>query len=219
MQVDALVASLRQQVAQLQEALQQEAQRAQQLDEQLQRLRLSAPHMAERDCGDGAAAGPALSCAPAAAGAAQSHTDLALPSAQHCSSFPQQPQQRQQHGQQHGEQHQAWGEPLLQQQAQGGAAVGEDLVVIGRSELELLRLKERAMNSVMEGITIADCSLPDQPLIYINDGFVRMTGYSAEFTLGKNCRWGLLLRRLCAGTGLARVQAAGKNCGRGFVKT
>ena len=54
---------------------------------------------------------------------------------------------------------------------------------------DLLLLKDRALNVAAEGITIADMRLPDQPLIYANDGFERLTGYSVDFILGKNCRF------------------------------
>ncbi|DBA80043.1 TPA: hypothetical protein ACH3X2_007536 [Trebouxia sp. C0005] len=47
----------------------------------------------------------------------------------------------------------------------------------------------RAINAVKEGITIADCSLPDHPLIFANDAFSKITGYSREEALGKNCRF------------------------------
>ncbi len=67
------------------------------------------------------------------------------------------------------------------------AAAGET-VVISRAALELLYLKERAMDSAKEGIVIADCSLPDMPLIYANEGFSRMTGYDRSDVLGRNCR-------------------------------
>lgn len=50
-------------------------------------------------------------------------------------------------------------------------------------------LKELAMDSVQEGVTIADFSLPDQPLIYANHGFELITGYSIEETIGHNCRF------------------------------
>lgn len=39
------------------------------------------------------------------------------------------------------------------------------------------------------GITIADMSQPDMPLIYINEAFEHITGYSAAETLGRNCRF------------------------------
>jgi PAS domain S-box-containing protein len=54
---------------------------------------------------------------------------------------------------------------------------------------DLLLLKNRALNVAAEGITIADMRLPDQPLIYINEGFERLTGYSAKSMKGNNCRF------------------------------
>ncbi len=52
----------------------------------------------------------------------------------------------------------------------------------------MILLKNRALNVASEGITIADMRLPDEPLIYINEGFERLTGYPAESMIGKNCR-------------------------------
>ena len=66
---------------------------------------------------------------------------------------------------------------------------GEDTVTVSREALELLQLKDRAMDSIKEGITIADCSLPDMPLIYANQGFVQITGCPVAEVLGKNCRF------------------------------
>ena len=40
-----------------------------------------------------------------------------------------------------------------------------------------------------EGITIADARQPDRPLIYVNEGFERLTGYTAEEVLGRNCKF------------------------------
>ena len=62
-------------------------------------------------------------------------------------------------------------------------------VTISKQAFELLVLKDRAINAVKEGITIADCSLPDHPLIFTNAAFSKITGYSREEVLGKNCRW------------------------------
>lgn len=47
----------------------------------------------------------------------------------------------------------------------------------------------RAMDAAREGITISDARLPDQPLIYVNDGFLQMTGYTREEIIGRNCRF------------------------------
>ena len=52
-----------------------------------------------------------------------------------------------------------------------------------------LELKNRALAATAEGITIADLSLPDNPLIYANDGFERLTGYAAVEVIGRNCRF------------------------------
>lgn len=69
----------------------------------------------------------------------------------------------------------------------------EDTVAsIGGGDAEianLILLKDRALDVAAEGITIADMSLPDRPLIYINEGFERLTGYSASSMRGKNCRF------------------------------
>ncbi len=39
------------------------------------------------------------------------------------------------------------------------------------------------------GITLADASRPDTPIVYTNAGFTSITGYSSEETIGKNCRF------------------------------
>jgi PAS domain S-box-containing protein len=52
-----------------------------------------------------------------------------------------------------------------------------------------LELKERAMDEASVGITISDPDREDNPLIYVNDGFVEQTGYAREEVLGRNCRF------------------------------
>jgi phosphoserine phosphatase RsbU/P len=65
------------------------------------------------------------------------------------------------------------------------------LTAFGRSDelAEWLALKDKALDVAAEGITIADARLPDQPLIYANEGFERMTGYTVDEVLGRNCRF------------------------------
>ena len=46
-----------------------------------------------------------------------------------------------------------------------------------------------ALAEVENGITIADPNLEDNPLVYVNDAFTRMTGYTRAETLGRNCRF------------------------------
>ena len=54
---------------------------------------------------------------------------------------------------------------------------------------ETVSLLERAMGASSCGITISDMRDPLQPLIFVNTAFERMTGYSREEVLGKNCRF------------------------------
>ncbi|WP_251329073.1 PAS domain-containing protein [Haloplanus pelagicus] len=50
-------------------------------------------------------------------------------------------------------------------------------------------LKERAMDEAPIGITISDPSLPDNPVIYANAAFERITGYPVSEVIGRNCRF------------------------------
>jgi len=52
-----------------------------------------------------------------------------------------------------------------------------------------LALKDRALASAAEGITISDLRLPDNPLVYVNRGFTELTGYRREESIGRNCRY------------------------------
>ncbi|WP_049935185.1 ATP-binding protein [Haloplanus natans] len=51
------------------------------------------------------------------------------------------------------------------------------------------QLKERAMDEAPVGITISDYTVPDNPLIYANAAFERITGYDVMAVLGRNCRF------------------------------
>lgn len=53
----------------------------------------------------------------------------------------------------------------------------------------LPRLKELALSVVREGITISDLRQPDSPIVYANEGFTRLTGYRADESVGRNCRF------------------------------
>ena len=63
-----------------------------------------------------------------------------------------------------------------------------DISVRRRAENDL-RLRERAIESVAQGVLITDVSAPDNAIIYASPGFARLTGYSATETLGRNCRF------------------------------
>lgn len=64
----------------------------------------------------------------------------------------------------------------------------------GNSTLQSLvqqpfELHQRAMDASSCGITIADATETELPLIYINEAFVKITGYTHSDTLGRNCRF------------------------------
>lgn len=67
--------------------------------------------------------------------------------------------------------------------------ISAHLSIQNKDPIEQLLLKDRALASAAEGITIADATAPDRPLIYVNQGFSRLTGYSVQETLGTNCRF------------------------------
>ncbi|MFO0865228.1 MAG: PAS domain S-box protein [Gemmataceae bacterium] len=54
---------------------------------------------------------------------------------------------------------------------------------------QALRLMERAMRAVSQGILITDPNLPDNPIVYASRGFENLTGYRAEEAVGRNCRF------------------------------
>jgi PAS domain S-box-containing protein len=54
---------------------------------------------------------------------------------------------------------------------------------------ESLKLRERAIAASSNGIIITDAKQPDQPIIYVNPSFERITGYPADEVIGRNCRF------------------------------
>ncbi len=58
-----------------------------------------------------------------------------------------------------------------------------------QTTLDELHLNRRIFRSVTSGITVADATQPDMPLVYVNPAFEVMTGYSFEEVDGKNCRF------------------------------
>ena len=51
------------------------------------------------------------------------------------------------------------------------------------------RLLELAVEASSNGIVLTDATKHDNPIIYVNPAFERISGYSAEETLGRNCRF------------------------------
>jgi PAS domain S-box-containing protein len=52
-----------------------------------------------------------------------------------------------------------------------------------------LRLLERGIDASSNGIVITDSTQSENPIIYVNKGFERLTGYSAEEVTGQNSRF------------------------------
>ncbi len=76
-----------------------------------------------------------------------------------------------------------------------------------------VKLRDRAIAASSVGIVIADATLPDMPLIYVNPAFERITGYSPAEVLGYNCRF--LQGKHTSTTELERLRAAiraGEDC-------
>ena len=45
------------------------------------------------------------------------------------------------------------------------------------------------LDALADGLTVADVTLPGQPLVYASRAFLRLTGYSADEVMGRNCRF------------------------------
>lgn len=58
-----------------------------------------------------------------------------------------------------------------------------------KNSYEEAALFKRVIEAVDTGVTIADPTLDDCPLIYANKAFTDTTGYSYEESVGKNCRY------------------------------
>ncbi|NJO52672.1 MAG: PAS domain-containing protein, partial [Leptolyngbyaceae cyanobacterium RM2_2_4] len=54
--------------------------------------------------------------------------------------------------------------------------------------VENLRLA-RIIAATSEGILITDPNQPDNPIVYANPAFSRITGYQPEEIIGRNCRF------------------------------
>ena len=54
---------------------------------------------------------------------------------------------------------------------------------------EVYQLQVRAFDAFLQGVTITDPNKPDNPIVYVNDGFTRLSGYTREEAIGRNCRF------------------------------
>jgi len=70
----------------------------------------------------------------------------------------------------------------------GVQGVGRDVTERRDREAEL-RVKHRAVADAAVGVSIADATADDLPLVYVNEAFERITGYDESEALGRNCRF------------------------------
>ncbi len=91
---------------------------------------------------------------------------------------------------------------MTAEKARGGIAGGFD----DESVRDALSLREQAMDEAPVGMVITDPGRPDNPITYANEGFIRLTGYSREEILGRNCR--LLQGERTAAESVERMRTA-----------
>lgn len=78
----------------------------------------------------------------------------------------------------------------------------EKLEAIARENAELTRellesrildeaqdLQVRAFEAFLQGVVITDPNKPDNPIVYTNEGYTRLTGYTKAESIGRNCRF------------------------------
>ena len=51
------------------------------------------------------------------------------------------------------------------------------------------QILSKILDSSVNGITLADPDLENMPLVYVNNAFLKMTGYTMEEVVGRNCRF------------------------------
>lgn len=66
--------------------------------------------------------------------------------------------------------------------------MAKNLAMIKHSD-EAIHLRDRAIESSVNGFLITSCHKPDNPIVYVNPAFESITGYSREEVLGLNPRF------------------------------
>ncbi len=80
--------------------------------------------------------------------------------------------------------------PLLDAAGQfmGMFSIAQD-ITDRRDAEQALRLRDRAIQAVTQGILITDPAQADNPIIYVSPSFEKLTGYTTSEVLGRNCRF------------------------------
>ena len=51
------------------------------------------------------------------------------------------------------------------------------------------RIEVTALSGSQQNFAISDPTLPDNPIVYVSQGFLSLTGYTLDQVLGRNCRF------------------------------
>lgn len=79
--------------------------------------------------------------------------------------------------------------PLLDDDVPQGWVVAFRDITPQKEADKQLRLLKRSLEASYNGALICDALAADQPIIYVNPAFERITGYSAAEAIGQNCRF------------------------------
>lgn len=71
--------------------------------------------------------------------------------------------------------------------AAAGLVALVSIVVLRRAETTLY-FRDRALMATTNGVIITDHRSPDEPIVYVNNAFTAITGYSFDDVVGRNCR-------------------------------
>ncbi len=83
----------------------------------------------------------------------------------------------------------AVGRNLLSDPAVAGFVVNSRDITQRKQQEERLRLLERAIAASSNGISITDAQQRNNPTVYVNPSFEKMTGYNAREAIGRNLRF------------------------------
>lgn len=81
-----------------------------------------------------------------------------------------------------------YNETLIRKLEEKMLQLEESNKILKRDQTEL-RMLERAIKAASQGIVITDPNRSDNPIVYVSPGFERLTGYSSNEVIGRNCRF------------------------------
>ena len=82
-----------------------------------------------------------------------------------------------------------WTHPIVRDGRRIGAVLTFTDVTLRQRAEETMRLRDRALRSIAQGIFITDPRRKTEPLFYVNAAFERMTGYTLAEAAGKDVRF------------------------------